>query len=201
MIYLLRLPPIVSATWPIVAESPEQDGTIRSSRCWCRPVGRGARAVLSDGAGKKERGQAALGLDRSLIVGVGAHIGNQSIDVPSNDLITSAGSCLELGTFEKLYFAAIGPNQARSLKLRCDLRNGRSSRSEHVGEKFVGEWNSVAVYPVARLQKPATQAGSNIVQGVTCRRLLDLAQLELHVSDDEIPNARILRRGGSKRRR
>ena len=91
----------------------------------------------------------------------------QAIDVPSIDFIAGAGSFLELVAFEQLDVAPIGAQKAGSLKLGCGLRHGGSSHPEHIGQKFMCEWNSVGVDLVACLQEPTTQTGGNVVQSVT----------------------------------
>ena len=104
--------------------------------------------------------------------------------MPSIDFIAGAGSFLELVAFEQLDVAPIGAQKASSLKLGCGLRHGGSSHPEHFGQKFMREWNGVALDLVACLQKPATQTAGNVVQGIARRCLLYLAELKLGVPDD-----------------
>jgi hypothetical protein len=126
--------------------------------------------------------------------------GNQSIDVTPNNLIACARSFLEAVALEKRYLAPMGLDQPISLQLGCHLRYGCPSHAEHAAQELMRERDDIAVGLVACLQQPSTQATGHFVQSIARRGLLDLAELKLRVSDDQLTNPGAFLGGGSKGR-
>jgi hypothetical protein len=118
-----------------------------------------------------------------------------------HDLVAGAGSLSELVAFDQRYLAAMRLDQAVGLKPRRDLRDGRAPHAEHAAQEFVGERNGVATGLVAGLQQPPAEAAGHIVQRIAGRSLLDLPELELRISDDQVAQACALIHGRAKRRR
>jgi len=77
------------------------------------------------------------------------------------------------------------PDDARCLKLGDGYRYGRPSNPEHLSQKLLRQWNDVGIGVVLCEQQPSTKALLDVVQGIACRRLLDLEDNQLCTAQND----------------
>lgn len=108
-------------------------------------------------------------------------------------LIAVTGLFFELSAVEQRDMPAICLDKPGALKL-CRSRGNRSATdAEHFGKELPRKWDQVRVGSIARLEKPAAQSRSDIVQRIARRCLLDLPKLHFIVTNDQILQMRTLR--------
>jgi hypothetical protein len=94
----------------------------------------------------------------------------------------------------------IRPDRSTRAQFAHQERHRRSSYTEYLRKRLLGEWEYVVVDAVAKLEQPASHAGFDRVQRIAGRAELELYQHCPDVILDQLPDRRTLAESGMKSR-
>ena len=101
---------------------------------------------------------------------------NNTIDSTAHDLVAFARRCFEPRSVNLDQAPAIGSDSTRRPQLAHDMRHGRSTDSEQLRKRLLGQRQEITVNAIMDVEQPPGQAGLDRVQCVASSHMLELRQ-------------------------